>query len=460
MQIEDLYLKATGTRPERVTPLTPAGSNRRYFRLHGTTTLIGVEGTDRAENEAFIYLAGHFAVMGLPVPRVMAVSPDRMCYLVSDLGDTPLFACLDNMDMLRAAMRRLAEFHYIGSRGIDYSRCYPVEAFDATSAGWDLNYFKYSFLNTSGITYSEPRLEEDFRRLAADVADITASDGVFMYRDFQSRNVMIHEGAPWFIDFQGGRKGPAAYDVASFVNQAKAGFTPDVKEILLTAYMDRASELRPDFNSDEFCRQLRLMSLIRSLQTLGAYGFRGRIQGKPHFLQSIPPALESLRKLVAEPFGRYPYLMEVIDTLTAPAPALCPESGLTVRVTSFSYKRGIPSDPSGNGGGFVFDCRAMDNPGRYQEYRQLTGLDRPVIDFLEKKGEITRFLESVYSLVDAAVTNYLKRGFTSLAINFGCTGGQHRSVYSAEHTARHLKSLFPEAHIILTHREQGISESL
>lgn len=455
-----LYRHVTGTEPEWAKALTPAGSNRRYYRIGGATaTLVGVAGTSKEENDAFVYLSRHFSSLGLPVPEVKAVSDDGMSYIITDLGDRQLFSCLAERDFLEKSIRMLASLHIKGCEGLDFRHCFPVEAFDEQSVMWDLNYFKYSYLNTTGISYSEPHLQADFERLAADVAAMTRQKGVFMHRDFQSRNVMIApDGTPWMIDFQGGRKGPAAYDIASFIHQARAGFDTDTREWLIDIYIDEATRLGNRLNPDTLRYEIRLMALVRSLQTLGAYGLRGKTERKSHFLRSIPPALAGLKRLTEKPFDRYPYLMKVIELLTnQDLEQKCDGfEGLTVRVSSFSYKKGIPEDPSGNGGGFVFDCRAMDNPGRYEQYRSLTGLDREVIDFLEQRGEITTFLNACYSLVDAAVDNYLTRGFTSLTVSYGCTGGQHRSVYSAQHTAEHIKKLHPEVRVILCHREQSI----
>lgn len=463
MILKELYRKYTGVEPESVTPLTPAGSNRRYYRLSGPVSVVGVEGVDRAENEAFIYLSRHFGECGLPVPEILAVSDDAMAYLVSDLGDVSLFSLRDNVTLLEKAMRVLARLHCVGSEGLDYARCFPVEAFDSRAVMWDLNYFKYSFLNTSGIAYSEPRLEEDFVRLAADVERLSVEHGCFMMRDFQSRNVMVKDGEPYLIDYQGGRRGPAAYDLASFLWQAKAAYPIELRERLTDVYVDEARRYRP-VDDRKLREQVREMALIRTLQVLGAYGLRGRFERKPHFLQSIPPALANLRVLLAEGIGDYPYLAQVLSLLVGKTEATAAEAGpydgLTVRVSSFSYKKGIPDDPSGNGGGYVFDCRAMDNPGRYEQYKRLTGLDREVIDFLEERGEIGEFLESCYSLVDRAVDNYLSRGFSSLMVSYGCTGGQHRSVYSAQHTAEHIKARYPQVRVVLWHREQNISEVL
>lgn len=465
-QLNELYRRYTGKDAEQVKLLTPAGSSRKYYRLSGgdgEVSLIGVAGTDCKENEAFIYLSRHFYEKGLPVPRVLAVSDDGMCYLESDLGDVSLFALKGDEGLLEKAVRMLARFHYEGSDGMDYTKCFPVDAFDRQSVMWDLNYFKYSFLNTSGISYSEPRLEADMVRLAEDVDRVTRNESRFMLRDFQSRNVMVKDGEVYFIDYQGGRRGPSAYDLASFLWQAKAGFSHELRERLIEVYADEARRY-DDVDAEMLKQQVRSMALIRTLQVMGAYGLRGRFERKPHFLQSIPLALGNLRSLLDEGIGDYPYLNEMLPRLIEAGKGIGVGDdgfeGLTVRVSSFSFKKGIPEDPSGNGGGYVFDCRAMDNPGRYEEYRSLTGLDREVIEFLEAKGEIGRFLDSCHSLVDAAVGNYLNRGFNSLMVSYGCTGGQHRSVYSAQHTAEHIKERFPQVRVLLCHREQGIEVTL
>lgn len=460
MLLNELYKELTGEYPYGIQPLTPAGSNRRYYRLSGPMTVVGVEGVDRAENDAFIYLSRHFSAKGLPVPAILAVSADGMSYLVDDLGDTQLLSMIDDWQLLHKTVAVLARLHYVGSQGIDFSRCFPVEAFDRRAVMWDLNYFKYSFLNTSGVPYSEPRLEEDFRKIADTVEGFTMSGDCFMMRDFQSRNVMIKDGEPYLIDYQGGRRGPAAYDLASFLWQAKAGFTPGQRARLTDVYIEEARKLSPSFDSREFLRQLRLMTLLRTLQVLGAYGLRGRFERKSHFLQSIPPAIANLKTLLADGVAdEYPYLKDTLLRLAGSVKSeddLWVYEGLTLRVNSFSYKKGIPEDPSGNGGGFVFDCRAMENPGRYPEYKNLTGLDLVVIEFLERKGEIVQFLDCCYSLVDRAVENYLSRGFKSLMVSFGCTGGQHRSVYSAQHLAEHIKTRYPQVRVALCHREQNI----
>ncbi len=462
--LENLYLHKFGFLPESVTALTPTGSNRRYFRLTGPVTVIGVIGTSVDENGAFIYLARHFHEKGLPVPEVLAVSSDSLCYLQEDLGDTSLFDCRDSLPLLEEAVRRLPDFQYAGAEGLDFSRCYPVSDFDSRAILWDLNYFKYCFLNTTGTPYLESLLENDFRRMADRLS--AGSTNSFMYRDFQSRNVMIRDSNPWFIDFQGGRRGPAEYDIVSFVTQARAAFPAEVRRRLVDVYVESASRY-VDIDRADFDRKFREFYLLRTLQVLGAYGFRGKFERKPHFLKSIPAALANLSEILATTDDEYPYLVKVLRDMVVQCapdsdskPDSKPESSLTVTVMSFSYKKGIPADPSGNGGGFVFDCRGMENPGRYEEYKKITGLDRPVIDFLEKRGEIITFLDHCYALVDPSVECYDRRGFTSLSVSFGCTGGQHRSVYSAQKMAEHIKTCYPHVRVHLIHREQNIDTVL
>ncbi len=280
-----------------------------------------------------------------------------------------------------------------------------------------------------------------------------------MYRDFQARNVMLLNGEePYLIDFQGGLRGPIYYDVASFLWQAKANYPPALRNELIAAYLQKLSEYQT-VDKDYFLNRLRYFVLFRTLQVLGAYGFRGLVEHKAHFLQSVPFAMATLRELLAQPFAEMPYLCQILCEL-AQMPKwqhafVGAQGRLTVRIFSFSYKKGIPDDLSGNGGGYVFDCRATHNPGRYEAYKKSTGMDADVIDFLEKDGEITVFLQSVYALADAHVARYLQRGFTDLMFSFGCTGGQHRSVYAAEHLAQHLARKF-DIDILLEHREQGI----
>lgn len=466
--LKKLYHRSTGKEATEIEPIAMAGSNRRYFRLHGEPTLIGVLGTNRHENETFVYLAGHFGKKGLPVPEVVAVSDDGMAYLQTDLGDTLLFNAIEKgrktssfssheRELLIRTIRLLPDVQFAGAVGLDFSKCYPAEQFDVRSIMWDLNYFKYCFLKATGLEFDEAKLEDDFQSLAEVL--MRSQSSTFMYRDFQSRNVMIRDGQPWLIDFQGGRKGPFYYDIASFLWQAKAGFTPALRKELLEHYIAALRKYKP-VDEEYFYEQLRQFVLFRTMQVLGAYGFRGYFEKKPHFMQSVPFAIANLRQLLEQPFPEYPYLSDVLRRLTQMKQFTdqLQKRMLTVRVMSFAYKKGIPDDTSGNGGGFVFDCRAVNNPGKYERYKPFTGLDKPVIDFLEAESEIGDFLSHCYALVDASVKRYIERGFTNLMVAFGCTGGQHRSVYSAQHMAQHIADNF-KCKVELVHREQNIEQT-
>ncbi len=462
-----LYRQHTGRDAETITELPSSGSNRRYYRLAGAETLIGACGTSVEENEAFFYMASHFLSMGIPVPEVRRISSDRRCYLQEDLGDLLLFDAIakgrttgvfseEEKAWLRKTVRLLPAIQFAGARGFDFTHCHPQPEFNERSVLWDLNYFKYCFLKPTGMEFQEDRLEDDLRRMAEVLTDAPSS--TFMYRDFQSRNVMLKNGEPCFIDFQGGRKGPYFYDIASFLWQAKARYPESLRQELLAEYLDAVRQYEP-VEEDYFYNNLRHFVLFRTLQVLGAYGFRGYFEKKPHFIQSVPYALENLRELLREDFPEYPYLCSMLRELTELKQFSdeLEQRRLTVKVMSFAYKKGIPADPTGNGGGFVFDCRAVNNPGKYERYKPFTGLDEPVIRFLEEDGEIFPFLEAARTLVDASVKRYMERGFSHLAVCFGCTGGQHRSVYSAQHLAEHLNRKFG-IKVELVHREQNIEQ--
>ncbi len=497
-QLIQLYRNLCGAPPERVEALAKAGSNREYVRFHGRDgrTMIGVIGPSTDENRCFIHLSRHFRKNGLPVPEILAVADDDSRYLQTDLGTLSLYqalqrgrdngACYDEREtaLLVRTIRLLPHVQVEGARGLDFSKCLPPVAFDTQAAMFDLNYFKYCFLRTTDLPHDEVRLEQDFRQLAADL--VADGSDTFLYRDFQARNVMLvkpespgGEWQPYFIDFQGGQRGPMQYDVASFLWQASARYPQTLRERLIDEYLDELLTLH-SLDTDSFRRRLHLFVLFRILQVLGAYGLRGYFERKKYFIDSIPPAIQNLRRMLLEGVAdNYPYLGDVLRRMVelpqfnppvsapknaaeapagtpaaAPAPAASP---LVVRVFSFSYKRGIPDDPSGNGGGYVFDCRATHNPGRYEAYKQLTGLDAPVIQFLEDDGEILTFLGSVYKLADTHVRRYIERGFTSLQFAFGCTGGQHRSVYCAQHLAEYIHRQYG-VEVQLTHREQQLTE--
>lgn len=462
-----LYKEKFGLSPAGIAPLAAGGSSRRYYLLAGNDNIpdiVGTCGDDARENRAFIYLARHFRSKGLDVPEIICEDAGQSAYLQSYISGKSLLECLGGQDdylLLEKAMRLLAGFHYIGSRDLDFSECYPEKSLDANTVNWDLNYFKYSFLKVIGQGFDEAALQKDFDRLRGLILIDSNSWNTFMYRDFQSRNIIVDSasGNLYGIDFQGGRKGPAAYDVASFLWQAKAGFSMETKLAAIECYCRAARELCNDFSESGFMTSLPYLVLFRQLQVLGAYGFRGLIERKPHFIESLPLGIANLKKLFSEEgpqlASEFPQLAKIAESLQIPGGChTFPEDKLTVTVQSFSYRKGYPADYSGNGGGFVFDCRAVHNPGRYEQYKPLTGMDRPVIEFLEKDGEIFPFLASAYSLVDAAVEKYLKRGFSSLSVGFGCTGGRHRSVYSAHAMAEHLRARYPQVNVVEIHREQ------
>lgn len=495
--IKDTYLSWYKGDPEVI---TGSGSNRVYLRLTDDEghTIIGVYGSCAEENRAFVEMARHFEAKGLPVPKVIGnISTDGHFYLQEDLGRRSLYDALsegrkrggdysaEEEALLHRTIARLPQMQFEGIRGLKEEWCYPKAEFDREGIMFDLNYFKYCFLKAAVADVDEIRLERDFERLAdkllgkcgsgndgdnracnGQVAEPSADcEAAFLYRDFQARNVMLTaEDEPRFIDFQGGRKGPIYYDLASFLWQAAARYPQALRERLTETYLTHARPYIGEVDREAFGKRLQLFVLFRLMQVLGAYGFRGYFERKAHFLTSIPPAIESVRTVMEaeqSPLESFPYLQKVLAEVCA-KPEYQPREKsekLVIRVFSFSYKRGIPEDLSGNGGGYVFDCRSTHNPGRYEPYKRLTGLDQPVIDFLEKDGEITTFLESVYKLAEAHVERYLERGFTDLMFSFGCTGGQHRSVYSAEHLAHHLHEKFG-VKVELTHREQKIQKTL
>ena len=466
--LKKLYTQTVGVEPTEVIELPSSGSNRHYYRLKSEgKSLIGAIGTNLCENEAFLYMDEHFCEKGLNVPKVVAVSEDRFCYLQEDLGDLSLFAAIEKGRLTRVfseeekqlitkPVRMLPEIQFNGADSMDFSKCFPASEFNSRSILWDLNYFKYCFLKATGLEFDEDKLEDDFHTMTEVL--LRSSSATFMYRDFQSRNVMIKDGEPWFIDFQGGRKGPFYYDVASFLWQAKANFPNSLREEFVNEYIDALRKFKP-VDADYFKAQLRHFVLFRTLQVLGAYGFRGYFEKKPHFMQSVPFAIANLRDLISNPYTEYPYLTKVLNELVNMKQFTdeLEKRTLTVKVMSFAYKKGIPNDTTGNGGGFVFDCRAVNNPGKYDRYKPYTGLDDKVIKFLETESEVGSFLEHAYALVDASVKRYIERGFTNLMVCFGCTGGQHRSVYCAQHMAEHINKKF-NVKVELVHREQNIEQ--
>lgn len=466
-ELVQLFKNYTGKSAPHIDPLPSSGSNRRYYRLRqDEISVVGVYGQSKEENHAFIELSRHFNKQRLNTPRVLAVSGDEMFYIQEDLGDSVLFDALkagrltgvfstEEKELLHKTIVLLADFQVLGAKGLDFSVCYPQAEFNHRSVHWDLNYFKYNFLKTTGMEFQEDLLENDFDKLAQEL--LQDESDTFLYRDFQSRNVMLVDGRPYFIDYQGGRKGPVHYDVASFLWQAKANFPDDLRDELIKTYIASLKKYR-EVDEAAFVKKLRLFVLFRTLQVLGAYGFRGYFEKKPHFIQSIPFALNNLRELLKGGFDEYPYLTGILNEMVGLKQfADTQKRELEVRVYSFAYKKGIPNDVSGNSGGYVFDCRAINNPGKYERFSHFTGLDEEVIKFLKEDGEMELFLENIYPLVDSHVKRYMERNFTSLMVSFGCTGGQHRSVYAAQRMAEHISKKFG-IKVSLVHREQNLEQ--
>ncbi|MGC1228732.1 MAG: RNase adapter RapZ [Candidatus Sulfotelmatobacter sp.] len=466
--LDKLFEKHFGLPPARVKPLQGelGGSGRRIIRLSTEkVSAIGILYGVREENVAFLEFSRHFRRHGLPVPEIYGEDLNQGAYLEEDFGDLTLFDFLsqnrtgDNIapqvvEAYRKVASILPRFQIEAGRDLDYSVCYPRGSFDRQSIAWDLNYFKYYFLRLAGIPFNEQALEDDFDRLTNFL--LSADSQYFLYRDFQSRNIMLRDGKPFFLDYQGGRKGALQYDIASLLYDAKADLPPQLRQELLDLYLEQAGKLTK-INREAFLKHYYAYVYVRILQALGAYGFRGFYERKAHFLQSVPYALKNLRWLlhnVKLPI-ELPTLMAAFNSMlgSEKLQGLAHEADrLTVQITSFSFHRGWPKDESGHGGGFVFDGRSLPNPGREERFKALTGKDAPVIDYLNQQESVHQFLASVMSLVDASVANYQRRGFKSLMVSFGCTGGQHRSVYLAEQLAKHLRNR-NGVDVVVRHRE-------
>jgi aminoglycoside/choline kinase family phosphotransferase len=483
-RLVSLALEHFGRRPDGVLDLAADGSTRRYFRLTwaGDRTVIGAIGPDSAENRAFLSFARAFRTAGLPVPEIHAEDQAEGVWLEEDLGDTTLFSALsaartacagsgatgtapasplsdefpaEMVPLYRRVLSILPRFQVEGHRVVDYRLAYPRKAFDRQSIRWDLNYFKYHFLKLAGVPFSEQRLEDDFSRLTQHL--LKAEGEGFLYRDFQSRNIMLKDGEPWFIDFQGGRKGPPHYDAASLLYDAKAAVPPALRAELLEHYLDALGALMP-VDRARFREEFTGFVLVRLMQAMGAYGYRGFFERKRRFLESVPHAARNLDQLMAAGLPlALPELERVFRHIVGrwagagPGELGAAPSGLAVRIRSFSYRDGYPPDTEGHGGGFVFDCRALPNPHHVPALRDLTGEDAAVADFLERSAEVQEFWSNVSGLVDAQVERYLERHFTSLSVSFGCTGGRHRSVYLALKLAAHLRGRRPDVEVRVSH---------
>jgi len=466
--LQQLFGQRFHTPAEQVQPLQGklGGSGRKIIRLSGGGfSAIGILYDVREENVAFLEFSRHFRRHGLPVPEIYAEDLDHGAYLEEDLGGTTLFEFLSKhrtnekiaaqaVDAYRKVIAVLPRFQVEAGRDLNYSVCYPRASFDRQSIAWDLNYFKYYFLRLAGIAFNEQALEDDFDRLTEFL--LSAPHHYFLYRDFQSRNVMLRDGQPFFLDYQGGRNGALQYDVASLLYDAKADLPPELRQQLLDHYLDTVAGFIK-LDRSEFMQYYYAYVYVRIMQALGAYGFRGFYERKAHFLQSVPYALKNLRWLLHNTTLAIalPTLMDAFNSMLGSEKLqnlATDAENLVVRIFSFSFHRGWPKDETGNGGGFVFDGRSLPNPGREERFKALTGRDAPVIDYLNQQESVHQFMAGVLSLVDASVSEYQRRGFHNLMVSFGCTGGQHRSVYLAEQLAKRLRSR-SGVEVVLRHRE-------
>jgi aminoglycoside/choline kinase family phosphotransferase len=448
-----LFEEWSGGRPSLVLPLAPSGSHRVYYRLSGNgKSAIGAFNNDKKENNAFLYFSKHFKSLNLPVPEIYAEDEVYNVYLQEDLGATTLYSYLLQagdyfpdylVQIYKKVVEKLALLQVYGAKELDFSACYPRPSFDKQSMLWDFNTFKYYFLKLLKIPFDEQALENDMHLFADYLLGTDCKH--FMFRDFQARNIMVKGGEPYFIDYQGGRMGALQYDLASLLYQAKANIPEDIKKEIIQHYLNKVSEMI-EVDREKFIEYFHGYVLMRSIQTFGTYGFRGLYERKEYFIKSIPFAIRNVKWIVEN--ARFPIeipeLWKALTTIVQskrfePFDKIKASSSLlTLTIQSFSYAQGIPEDRTGHGGGFVFDCRSIHNPGRYEPYKKLTGKDEAVANFLQQHSNMEEFLNYVYLIVDPAIEDYIERSFTSLTVYFGCTGGQHRSVYAADRLSKHI----------------------
>ncbi|MCB2208537.1 MAG: phosphotransferase [Bacteroidetes bacterium] len=462
--IENLLSEKKFPKAASIRALPSSGSDRQYFRVDfdngSSDSILAAYNPDVQENMAWNSFSSHFRSLGFHVPEILARDESYRYFLLQDLGNTSLFYHVSqgiNEEVIgyyKRALQDLIGFQVEGIKRLDLDVAYPATRFDLRSVMWDLNYFKYYFVKPNGIIFNEARLEDDFEVFAAHLLE--AESEYFMYRDFQSRNIMIHNDELWYIDFQGGRKGPLQYDLVSLLFQARANLSPELRSELKSYYLKELEKVMPG-KTRSFNTHYPAFILFRLMQVLGAYGFRGQLQRKTHFLKSTKLAVKSLTDQLehAKPELVLPELYSIFEQIIAlhQKKAESAEKGkLKIKINSFSFiQSGIPDDPTQNGGGFVFDCRALPNPGRIKELRDFNGLQDPVIHYLDNKGEVKKFLDNMYLIIDQSIDNYLERGFENLQVNFGCTGGKHRSVYCAEMLAKKLTEQYQNLDICVNH---------
>jgi len=468
-KISSYFYNWCGEKPTFLQKLPQSGSHREYYRVKSENNkALIVLNNDYKENIAFIEFTKSLKKTGINVPDIFASDIENNIYLIEDLGNDTLFSIIEKennlefsdkvLSLYKKVIKELPKIQVLADKNINYDYCYPRNKFDKQSIQWDLNYFKYYFLKLAHIDFDEQELENDFNTFIDYLLDTNTN--YFLFRDFQSRNILIKDNTPYFIDYQGGRKGALQYDLASLLFDAKAKIPNNIREELLKLYLIEVKKYTK-INEQEFLQKYYGYVLIRILQAMGAYGYRGFFEQKTHFLTSISPAIENIKYILnkLDKNLKIPELIKSLNKITESNELKqfniknFDNDKLTVKITSFSYKNKIPADLSGNGGGFVFDCRAIHNPGRYEQYKKLTGKDKPVIEFLDKEPDMKNFLESVYKLVSQSIEKYQKRNFKNLMVNFGCTGGQHRSVYSAENLKKYLSENY-DVNINISHIEQ------
>ena len=451
---------------ESVEALAVSGSDRRYYRIiSGKTSAIATYNTNVAENNTFFYFTELFRKHQVNVPEVYKISKDRRAYLQQDLGKVSLFDLIIKdgytepvRKLYHKALAQLARVQWIAGREADYKQCFASKQFDEKAIMADLLYFKYYFADLQNIAYDRSGLISEMELLSKDLGRVQPQ--TLMFRDFQSRNIMVHEGKIFFIDFQGSMQGPPQYDIASLLWQARAQLPGAWKEDLLNGYISSLNDLHvPRMDEIHFRRGYVQFVLVRLLQVLGSYGFRGLLQHKAHFITSIGPALKNLQQFLDDhpQTPSYPELRSLLEKISSPemqdrytTTSTTEKPKLVVEINSFSYKSGIPKSSGSNGGGYVFDCRGILNPGRYAAYKYHTGNDEMVRQFLERETRMPDFMNYVYSLVSINVEDYISRGFDQLSVSFGCTGGQHRSVYAANQLANYLQTRF-NLDVVVTH---------
>jgi len=467
--IEDIKMLFVANNKEPITNiemLLQSGSDRIYYRIYTkASSYIATFNSHINENNTFIYLSKHFKSIGLSVPQILYFNKDHTIYIQEDKGKENLLDKIIQLgkgeevySLYKKSLSQLASMQILGDKELDYNQCFAAKSFGKQAILNDLLYFKYYFLDTLSIPYNKQLLQDEMEALSTFLAE--TEHQYFMFRDFQSRNILVKDEQVSFIDYQGGMKGAMQYDVASLLWQAKANLSEEWKDSLLEYYINEVEKLiKSPLDKTAFVNQYNGYVLIRLLQVLGAYGFRGLFERKEHFISSIPLALKNIKFFVSnKQIGvKLPLLNELLlrisseEIISKFTSIQANESTpLVIEINSFSYRNGIPTCENESGGGYVFDMRGILNPGRFDDYKKLSGLDKPVQDFLKERTKMPDFLRSVWEVIDISVENYLERGFEHLSINFGCTGGQHRSVFAAEQTAKHLKEKY-KVKVALTH---------